>query len=359
MKIGKSKYSWHEFDGDLSDILFACIKKDDQLEGENFFTSVVSTYIVCMKEQQLLWTMLTILGMMVGGCKTQIMPYSALANLQADAKGMTVSYGSDSLQYGILRVPEGEGPFPVVAIIHGGCWLSAYNLSLMEAMATDLTNRGYATWNLEYRRVGNAGGGWPGTFLDIADGLDFLRMLSEDYPLDLDQVVIAGHSAGGHLALWAGSRTTIPAKSPIYRSNPIVPAGVVSLAGIVDLENYLVREGSGCGTTVSRLIGGFPEDMPERYRQTSPIYLPVTGVARTLITGKKDPIVSVSHVSRYVDAHPEAGEMIVNKKIGGIGHFEVIAPGSAAWPHIIESIENRIAPVEPPTDREIGQNINY
>jgi len=285
------------------------------------------------------------------------MTFPEIMALPAKPATEQISYGPESLQFGDLRIPEGEGPFPVVAIIHGGCWLAAYDLHLMDAMATDLTERGYATWNLEYRRVGNEGGGWPGTFEDIADGLDKLRDLAESHPLDLDRLVITGHSAGGHLALWAGSRSCLTAKSPIYRPNPIQPSGVVSLAGIVDLEHYLVRSGSGCGASVKGLMGGFPEEVAERYRQASPVDMPLTGVARTLITGKQDPIVPVEHVKRYQEAHPDPDGMIKDQRINGIGHFEVIAPDSKAWPDILEAIEERILPVDVPTDRRTGQRI--
>jgi len=291
-------------------------------------------------------------------CQRTLITVPEVMALQSEPPTQQISYGPESLQFGDLRLPEGEGPFPVVAIIHGGCWLATYDLHLMDAMATDLTERGYATWNIEYRRVGDEGGGWPGTFEDIADGLDKLRDLSETYPLDLDQLVVAGHSAGGHLALWAGSRSCLTGKSPLYRPDPIQPSGIVSLAGIVDLEHYLVRSGGGCGATVKDLMGGFPEERAERYRQASPVEMPLTGVARTLITGKQDPIVPVAHVARYEEAHPDPDGMIDARRIGGVGHFEVITPGSKAWPAILDAIEKRSTPVVVPVDRRTGQRIN-
>jgi acetyl esterase/lipase len=315
-----------------------------------------STYIRRMKRIQHLACMVLIMTYF-NHCQRTLMTVPEVLALQTEPPTEQISYGPESLQFGDLRLPEGEGPFPVVAIIHGGCWLAAYDLHLMDAMATDLTQRGYATWNLEYRRVGDEGGGWPGTFEDIADGLDKLRDLAETYPLDLGRLVITGHSAGGHLALWAGSRSCLTAKSPLYRSAPIKPSGIVSLAGIVDLEHYLVRTEGGCGSAVKDLMGGFPEDVAERYRQTSPVEMPLTGIARTLITGKQDPIVPVEHVARYREAHPDQQGMIEDRRVGGIGHFEVIAPDSKAWPDILDAIEQRTNPADVPKDRRTGQRI--
>ncbi len=252
-----------------------------------------------------------------------------------------IPYGKDSLQFGELRIPAGEGPFPVIAIIHGGCWLAAYDLSLMDAMATDLTNRGYATWNIEYRRVGDEGGGWPGTFQDISAALNHLREVGKSYPLDLKHVVVTGHSAGGHLAIWQANRRRLPKNSPVYDSDPLPISGVVSLAGIVDLETYLVREGQSCGASVGKLLGGFPEELPERYRQASPMADPYSRHPLVLLTGAEDPIVPVSHVRPYFEKLKSSKHQWVEAP--GAGHFEVIAPGSNAWPSVVEALESMLS----------------
>jgi acetyl esterase/lipase len=255
-------------------------------------------------------------------------------------------YGLAEQQFGDLRLPEGEGPFPVVVIIHGGCWLSAYGLDLMDGMATELTAKGYATWNLEYRRVGDEGGGWPGTFLDVAAGTDHLRTLAERFPLDLARVVVVGHSAGGHLALWLASRAGLPADSPIRGADPLPLAGVVSLAGITDLEAYLVREGRACGTSVDELVGGLPELVPERYAQASPIARLPLGVPRVLITGDLDRIVPLSHVAPYVAKAETLGDPVVSRTAAGAGHFELIAPGTPAWEEVELAISELLTPVD-------------
>lgn len=249
-----------------------------------------------------------------------------------------VFYGPDSLQFGDLRVPGGTGPHPVVVIIHGGCWLAAYDLTLMDAMATELTEQGYATWNLEYRRVGNPGGGWPNTFTDVAQGVNYLRELAREYPLDLDRVVVTGHSAGGHLALWLAGIPQLPPGSPISVANPLPLSGIVSLAGITDPEAYLVRNGGGCGASVDELMGGLPEDVPDHYQQGSPFALAPLGVPQILINGAADNIVPLSHVGPYYEKARAGGDPVELVIVEGAGHFEVIAPGSIAWDEVEEAI---------------------
>ena len=117
-----------------------------------------------------------------------------------------IPYGDGEFQFGDLRLPEGPGPYAVAILIRGECFLSMYNIEHNVRFAEALTESGIAVWNLEYRRVGNEGGGWPGTFEDIAHGADHLRVLAKEYPIDLERVISIGHSAGGHLALWVAAR---------------------------------------------------------------------------------------------------------------------------------------------------------
>ncbi|HEX7064752.1 MAG TPA: alpha/beta hydrolase [Bacillales bacterium] len=147
-----------------------------------------------------------------------------------------ISYGDNENQFGDLRLPEGEGPYPVAIVIHGGFWRARFSLGIMARFCEELTNGGLATWNIEYRRVGQEGGGWPGTLRDAAQATDYLRRIGSDYMLDLNRVVTIGHSAGGHLALWLGGRHQLPATSPFYSGNPLPLKGAVSLAGVNDLE---------------------------------------------------------------------------------------------------------------------------
>lgn len=273
-----------------------------------------------------------------GKGQAQLMRVADVMALPIDPPTLKSSYGPDELQFGELRLPAGKGPHPVVVILHGGCWLNAYDLSLMDPMATALTRAGYATWNLEYRRIGDEGGGWPGTFQDIAAGVNHLRELALPYDLDLSRVVATGHSAGGHLALWLAGQRQLPADSEIHTDDLLPIKGVVSLAGITDPETYLVREGQGCGTAVDELLGGLPEDLPERYQQASPFALAPLGVRQVLITGEEDRIVPLSHITPFYEKARAAGDRVKSAAVPAAGHFEVIAPGSVAWRAIEKAI---------------------
>lgn len=298
---------------------------------------VGSLYLSGMKKQIIFISLIGVACWMTS-CQRSLMTVADMNKLASRAPDQEYTYGPDSFQYGALRLPKGNGPFPVVVLLHGGCWLAEYDMHLMDALASALTLEGYATWNLEYRRLGNPGGGWPGTFQDVAGGIDFLRKLQKNHPLDLDQVILMGHSAGGHLALWAGSRAGLVGKTAVSRPDPLRPMAVISLAGIVDLEDYLDRDGKSCGSQVDDLLGGLPEDVPERYRQTSPVRLPLTGVPRILVTGKRDPIVPRRHVKRYAKAHPQQEAQIQHVTIPGEGHFEVISPGTRSWEAIKQAL---------------------
>jgi acetyl esterase/lipase len=283
---------------------------------------------------------LCLFSLITSGLEAQgLMKYSDVLKLPVDSATVRLPYGADALQFGDLRLPEGKGPHKIVVIIHGGCWVSAIaGLTLMDAMATQLTRDGYATWNLEYRRIGDPGGAWPNTFLDVSKGINFLRSIAAEYQLDLDHIVVTGHSAGGHLALWQALQHQLPPSSEIYLKDPLPVSGVVSLAGIVDLSTYLLREGNSCGTHVKELLDGLPEEVPLRYQEGSPVALLPSGGRAILITGKQDDTVPLKHVRPYFEKAKAAGDWIKNIEVENAAHFEVISPGSTAWPAIKKSI---------------------
>jgi acetyl esterase/lipase len=248
------------------------------------------------------------------------------------------AYGTDASQFGDLRLPPRPGPHPVLLVVHGGFWLSGYDLTLMNALCDAFTAGGVATWNIEYRRVGDEGGGFPGTFLDVAAAADFLARLASEFTLDLARVVTLGHSAGGHLALWLAARSRI-SSGELRPAQPLVPLhGAISLAGVVDL-----RLASTMGlTTVDHLMGGSSQQVPERYRAGSPAELLPLGVPQLLIHGRNDTIVPLEISERYCEVATARGDRATLTALDGIGHFELIDPGSAAWAVVRTAVQSML-----------------
>ncbi len=257
----------------------------------------------------------------------------ALAQPAADHR---IPYGPDPLQFGELRLPKGDGPFPVAIVLHGGCWLADYDLGYVAGLATAVAAEGIVTWSLEYRRVGDDGGGWPGTFLDVAAGADHLRALADRFPLDLDRAVAVGHSAGGHLALWLAARHRLPPGSPVTTGEPLTLLGVVGLAPIADLAAYASEE--GCGAAVPGLLGGSPGEVRDRVALVSPVQLLPLGAPQHLLVGDADPIVPPALVRAYAEAALTAGDDVVVTVLPAAGHFEPVVPAGSVWPQVLEAV---------------------
>lgn len=239
-------------------------------------------------------------------------------------------YGTDPLQFGELYIPTGSGPHPTVVLIHGGFWRAAYDLTLMTGLAKNLARQGIAAWNIEYRRVGNPGGGWPGTLLDVAQATDYLQTIATSYQLDIRQVVAVGHSAGGHLALWLAARSKIPPQSILAgTATPLRLAGAISLAGVVDLEQSW-RLNLGRGAANELLDGGFDE-VPERYAGASPAALLPIGIPQVLIHGTEDDRVPLIVSQDYAKKALALRDPVTLIALPGADHFVVIDPTSAAW----------------------------
>ena len=238
----------------------------------------------------------------------------------ADAR---ITYGSEPLQFGDLRLPAGSGPHPLVVVIHGGFWQAIYNLTHAGHLCVDLARNGIATWNIEYRRMGDPGGGWPGTGDDVLRALAHVRELASDHSLDLDRVVVIGHSAGGHLAVWSSLHTDVALR------------GVVSIAGVVDMQ-MLAELGDDHGLT-TRFLGGGPDEVPERWQEASPrAHLPWP-VRTVLVCGTADahwvPNESTAEAARAVDADVEL------VALPGAGHFEPVDPAAPEWGVVRGKIE--------------------
>lgn len=251
-----------------------------------------------------------------------------------------LAYGSDSLQFGDLRLPTGAGPHALVIVIHGGCWVSRFaTLQNTAALSDVLRDAGVATWNVEYRRLDHPGGGWPGTFADVAAAADYVRTLAARFPVDTTRVIAIGHSAGGHLALWLGGRARLPQESPLHHRAPLKLRGVVALGGPGDLADFTTYAASICGAPViEQLMGGAPADVPARYAQGSPHALLPLGTQQLLIVGAQDRVVPERARNAYVAAALNAGDWAEAMVVPNAAHFEVIAPTWAGWPAIPERI---------------------
>lgn len=251
-------------------------------------------------------------------------------------KGKRIQYGGDPYQFGELRFPPGEGPFPLLFVIHGGFWKAAYDLQHIGHLCVKLSSAGVVTCNIEYRRVGNPGGGWPGTFLDVASAVDYFgEVLANESRVDIGKVAVIGHSAGGQLALWLGGRHRLPVGSVLSTGQRSRPAAVVSLAGVTDLAGAW-EQGLGDGAA-GRLLGGSPNHYPERYSQGSPIELLPTGTRQVLIHGREDEIVPISQSERFVERAKALGEEVSLHSLDRIAHFELIDPESRAWDVVVRS----------------------
>lgn len=251
-------------------------------------------------------------------------------------KGERIAYGTDSQQFGELRLPAGEGPHPVAIALHGGYWRARYDLSYFGHVCAALTAHGIATWNVEYRRLGNPGGGWPNTLLDVARAADFLRELAPKHDLDLQRVLSIGHSAGGHLALWLAGRHRIAPESDLSMHDPLPLRAAVSLAGVLDLQR---AEELRLSENVTRqLLGGTPAQVPERYAAASPIELLPLGVPQVLVHGAEDTSVPLEISQRFERAAVAVGDQASLLLLPGAGHFELVDPQSEEWPTVLDAV---------------------
>jgi acetyl esterase/lipase len=297
---------------------------------------------------------LPLLGLSVA-CERRTVPHAAEAEssphlmtpqdlqaLPSSAPDRRVAYGKDSSQYGELRIPTDSGPHPVVILVHGGCFKAAYgNARDLAPMADALKADGIATWNIEYRRLGQPGGGWPGTYLDVGRAVDHLRTVAGQHRLDLGRVVLVGHSAGGHLAMWAAARSRLPTSSPLHQANPLPVRGVIDLAGPVDMTANIQGYQTLCrDSVITSLLGGTPATMPERYQHASAIRLLPFGVPQVLLAGSHEDFVPLPLMQEYADAAKRAGDSVRLVVIPEAGHFEIASPRSPAWPEVESAIRS-------------------
>jgi acetyl esterase/lipase len=260
------------------------------------------------------------------------------------ATNCRIRYGDDAAQFGDFWLPDGEGPFPLVVFFHGGWWKSEYTLGYAGYLCAALKAEGIATWSVEYRRVGATGGGWPATFEDAASGFDYVSTLIETYFLDPARIITMGHSAGGHLAFWIAGRQHVANDSEIFRSVQTANLrGIVALAGAVDLRLTIDLAGDSIFAhdrdEVHRLMGGSPDDVPERYDAGNPGDLLPLQAPQFLIQGSDDDQIPPEMMSRWAARSRRAGSDVVITKIPGAGHFDVVDPSSSAWAIVLGQIK--------------------
>jgi acetyl esterase/lipase len=284
-------------------------------------------------------------------------PYTVLN--QQTPPATHIAYGPDPLEFGELSLPQLTGPatgtnFPVAIILHGGCWRATLgglppemtSHDLLRPLAAALNQQGIATWNVEYRRAGNPGGGWPGTYQDLGLAADDLRNLAAANHLDLSRVIVIGHSAGGQLALWLAARKKLPPSSEIYRPNPLPIKGVVDIDGPPSLTTAAPIDDLVCGThVVQEFLGGTPQQVPTRYQQGSADGLLPTGVPQQLLYSAKTEFLSKDRsqwsnlFTNYAAEAKKSGDQVDVTRMEKAGHFDGINPKSKTWPTVLAKIK--------------------
>ncbi len=259
---------------------------------------------------------------------TAPLTWEQVAQMKLPPSDSEIPYGSAPHQFAELRIPAGGGKAPVLILLHGGCWSSAYDYHYMTHLAYWFVQHGVATWTIEYRRLGEDGGGWPGSFQDVAKAADALHAVEKTHSsLDLHRVFVGGHSSGAQLALWLASREQVPEQSPLYRERPIEVRGVLGLSAITDLAKYREGPDGSCHSAVDKLVGGDPERLPARYRELSPRERLPLGVPQVFIQGERDGIVDPASVRAYAEAASKAGDSTLVIPLPDGGHFEPAVPG--------------------------------
>lgn len=253
-----------------------------------------------------------------------------------------IRYGAGEFDYGELRLPEGEGPFPVAVTIHGGCFLAELGQGSLLAAAAALPEAGIASWDINYRRLGHEGGGWPGTFQDVGKGVDFLGVVAESHPLDLDRVVLVGHSSGAPLAVWAAGRSSLPREAAIRGDSPMEVRAAVGIDGPMDLEAWRAA-GVGsqvCGRpVVDELMGGSREAQPDRYRLASPVEL--SDIPAPVFLNPSGMLFAFG--TDQVDMQSRlAAPSVTVVPVRDSDHFMLITPTEEAWATVLETIRSAL-----------------
>jgi acetyl esterase/lipase len=239
---------------------------------------------------------------------------------------LTIRYGGGPLHFAELRFPKTAKPWPMVFNIHGGFWRARHSLAHAGHLCAGFTKAGFATCNVEYRRVGDEGGGWPGSLDDIRAAYEWLQGQSAELGFDGGRTVVVGHSAGGQLAL------CLAAYEPSVTS-------VVSLAGVLDLKRAYDLHLSDDAAV--EFLGGTPQQVPERYWKASPMNLKVTA-RQAIVTGNADQTVPPDFSSKYVEVKHAIGEDVELVVIPQADHLDVIDPDSDAFQMVVRTVQKML-----------------
>jgi acetyl esterase/lipase len=254
-----------------------------------------------------------------------------------------LAYGSAASQYVELFVPPGKGPFPVVLLIHGGCWVKEFQgIVQMRNLAGALTAQGIAVWNVEYRRIDEDGGGYPGTYQDAAAALDLLLAQADAHHLDTQRLVVMGHSAGGHLVQWLAGRNKLPTTSPLYIEKPFAVRQVIALGSIGDLRRRTADPRKTCGVDIERLTGRRSAARPDEYADTSPVELMPNGSHTVLINGELDSVSPPQTAADYAVRARNAGDQVDTLVLPRASHFDEVSAASPAWASILPVIRRAL-----------------
>jgi acetyl esterase/lipase len=266
--------------------------------------------------------------------------YLALTGPAPTAK---IAYGSAPSQFVELFRPQGDGPFPVVVLVHGGCWTVEYGgITQMHNVAGALAARGIAVWNVEYRRVDEEGGGYPGTYLDMNAALDKLGSEAARYQLDTSRMLAMGHSAGGQLVQWLAGRAKIPASSPLFQARPLALRTVISLGGLADLRHEQALIKTSCERDMVQLTGLPSAQRPDVFADTNAAELMPNGSRTFLVTGALDTISPPRAAYAYAARAQQAGDHAQVIILPNASHYDEIAATSPAWRLILPIIEQAL-----------------
>ncbi len=259
--------------------------------------------------------------------------FNSVLALPVKNQGMKLAYGTAALQFGLLSLPATKLSTkpPLVIFVHGGCWLNAYDIEHSKALSQALTEAGYAVWSLEYRRVGDEGGGWPGSFNDIVQGIHYAQAQFEQYGVDVSRIALMGHSAGGQLALLAGKELAgekLVGEKPAGDKKATQIQAVIGLAAITDMASY-AKGSNSCQSVTAKFIGASPEQAPELYQQASPGQHKAHPKTM-LLQGSADQIVPTAQAT-------DSG--MPYRMVEKAGHFDWIHPQSAAYPQLILTLQ--------------------